>query len=421
MKKIKKLLVFSCLITGTVIPSLAQKQESKKEMHSRYSRWSLGANGGISIFRGDMISFSADKTYIGGQGGWQLGYQFTPTFGLSLTGDLGVAKGSAKKWEKNYIIYPDGNSYYGTSPESGFAHYNDIYSKVKYFMLGLHADFNANNFFGHKEMRRWTVILSPAVYLQKFSPKLYLKDGDQRFDKASTLNNDINLGLGGDLILRYRTGKHVDLQLKSGVTWIDNNNFDGIATCCTSKYNWLANLSIGVTWKIGNKKKKENLIYASTRAITPVVPPVVKEQPSPLPETKQETRPTVKENTTPVEEVVKIQATEGLPNLPTIHFKRNSATIDTIHFAPELSRIEKALKAFPKVNVNIRGYADHTGTDKINLTLSLKRAEALRDYLIKKGIPSNRMKVFGEGKDKTVDQKDIYSEKARKVKVTKQE
>lgn len=420
MKKIKKLFVFLCLITGTVIPSLAQKQDTKKEIYPEYSRWSLGVNGGISIFRGDMISLSADKTYIGGQGGLQLGYQFTPTFGLSLTGDLGTAKGSAKKWEKNYIVYPDGNSYYGTSPEDGFAYYNGIYSKVKYFMLGLHADFNVNNFFGHKEMRRWTILLSPAVYLQKFSPKLYLKDGDQRFDKNSTLNNDMNLGLGGDLVLRYRTSKHIDLQLKSGVTWIDNNDFDGVATCCSSKYNWLANLSVGVIWKIGNTRKKENLVYASGRTIALPTAPVVKDSPKSQPETKQETHFPVQEKTEPIKEVVKVEASEELPELPTIHFKRNSATIDTIRYAQELTRIEEALKAVPTVKVNIRGYADHTGTDKINLPLSLKRAESMRDYLLRKGISADRMKVFGEGKDMTVEQKDIYTEKARKVKVTKQ-
>ena len=44
--------------------SFAQGQ--KKQVYSDFSRWSLGVNGGISIFRGDMVSFSADKTYIGG-------------------------------------------------------------------------------------------------------------------------------------------------------------------------------------------------------------------------------------------------------------------------------------------------------------------------------------------------------------------
>ncbi|MCI7293090.1 MAG: hypothetical protein MR565_04420, partial [Butyricimonas virosa] len=221
-----------------MVTSLLVAQNQKKQAYNDFSRWSLGLNGGISIFHGDMVSFSANKTYIGGQGGLQLGYQFTPTFGLSLTVDMGQGKGSAKEWEKAFKIYSNGESYYGTEPETGFAYYNDIYTKIKYFTLGLHGDFNVNNFFGKKELRRWTVLLSPAVYLQKFSPKLYKKEDDKRFDTSSTLDNDVNLGLGGDLDLRYRAGKHVDLQLKSGVAWIANNNFDGVATCCTSQYNW---------------------------------------------------------------------------------------------------------------------------------------------------------------------------------------
>ena len=392
-------------------------QAQKKQVYNDFSRWSLGVNGGISAFRGDMISFSADKTYIGEQGGLQLGYQFTPTFGLSLTADMGQGKGSAKKWEKAFKIYPNGESYYGTEPATGFAYYNDIYTKIKYFTLGLHGDFNVNNFFGKKELRRWTVLLSPAIYLQKFSPKLYRKEDDKRFDTSSTLDNDVNLGLGGDIALRYRASKHIDLQLKSGVAWIANNNFDGVATCCTSKYNWLANLSVGVVWKIGNNKKKENLMYATARSVAPVILPVKEETRSVV---KEEQKPVVKQEEKTVENVVKVETTEKtFPVLPTVHFKRNSAVIDTDRYASELSRIVEALKEFPGVKVDIRGYTDHTGTDRINLPLSLKRAESLKTYLVSKGIPADRMSTFGEGKDMSVDQKDIYTEKARKVEVKK--
>ena len=400
-----------------MVTSFSVAQIQKKKIGNDFSRWSLGVNGGISAFRGDMISFSADKTYIGVQGGLQLGYQFTPTFGLSLTADMGQGKGSAKKWEKAFKIYPNGESYYGTEPEDGFAYYNDIYAKIKYFTLGLHGDFNVNNFFGKKELRRWTVLLSPAVYLQKFSPKLYKKEDDKRFDTSSTLDNDVNLGLGGDIALRYRASKYIDLQLTSGVAWIANNNFDGVATCCTSKYNWLANLSVGVVWKIGNNKKKENLMYATARSVAPVILPVKEETRSVV---KEEQKPVVKQEEKTVENVVKVETTEKtFPVLPTVHFKRNSAVIDTDRYASELSRIVEALKEFPGVKVDIRGYTDHTGTDRINLPLSLKRAEALKTYLVSKGIPADRMSTFGEGKDMSVDQKDIYTEKARKVEVKK--
>ena len=386
----KKLLLSFCLL---ILLSSLSVQAQKKQVYNDFSRWSLGGNGGISVFRGDMISFSADKTYIGVQGGLQLGYQFTPTFGLSLTADMGQGKGSAKEWEKAFKIYSNGESYYGTEPETGFAYYNDIYTKINYFTLGLHGDFNVNNFFGKKELRRWTVLLSPAVYLQKFSPKLYKKEDDKRFDTSSTLDNDVNLGLGGDIVLRYRASKHIDLQLKSGVAWIANNNFDGVATCCTSKYNWLANLSVGVIWKIGNNKKRENLMYATARSVAPVILPV-KEETRPV--VKEEQKPVVKQEEKTVENVVKVEAGEkAFPVLPTVHFKRNSAIIDTVRYANELSRIVEALKELPGVKVEIRGYTDHTGTDRVNLPLSLKRAEALKMYLVSKGILADRMSTFG--------------------------
>ena len=412
----RKIILSCCLL---LLTSFLMVRGQKKEVYNDFSRWSLGLNGGISIFRGDMVSFSADKTYIGGQGGLQLGYQFTPTFGLSLTADMGQGKGSAKEWEKEFKIYPTRGSYYGTEPEAGFVRYNDLYAKVKYFTVGLHGDLNVNNFFGKKELRRWTVLLSPAVYLQKFSPKLYKKEDDKRFDTSSTLDNDVNLGLGGDIALRYRASKHVDLQLKSGVAWIANNNFDGVVTCCTSKYNWQANLSVGVVWKVGNNKKRENLMYAAARSVAPVILPV-KEETRPV--VKEEQKPVVKQEEKTIENVVKVEAVEEtFPELPTIHFKRNLAVIDTARYAGELSRIVETLKEFPGVKVDIRGYTDHTGTDRINVPLSLKRAGALKTYLVGKGISADRMSTFGEGKDMSVDQKDIYTEKARKVEVKKHE
>ena len=100
----RKIILSCCLL----LTSFLMVRGQKKEVYNDFSRWSLGLNGGISIFRGDMVSFSADKTYIGGQGGLQLGYQFTPTFGLSLTADMGQGKGSAKEWEKEFKIYPTG-------------------------------------------------------------------------------------------------------------------------------------------------------------------------------------------------------------------------------------------------------------------------------------------------------------------------
>ncbi|MFR5658833.1 MAG: hypothetical protein ACLUDU_13075 [Butyricimonas faecihominis] len=102
----KKLLLPFCLLM--LLFSLSV-QAQKKQVYNDFSRWSLGVNGGISAFRGDMISFSADKTYIGGQGGLQLGYQFTPTFGLSLTTDMGQGKEVPRNGRKRLRFTRTGN------------------------------------------------------------------------------------------------------------------------------------------------------------------------------------------------------------------------------------------------------------------------------------------------------------------------
>lgn len=55
---------------------------------------------------------------------------------------------------------PDGGVLLRTLPEEGFAYYNDVYSKVKYFTIGLHGDFNVNNFF-------WEERTTPLVRVNK--------------------------------------------------------------------------------------------------------------------------------------------------------------------------------------------------------------------------------------------------------------
>ncbi|WP_419524285.1 hypothetical protein [Butyricimonas virosa] len=63
---------------------------------------------------------------------------------------------------------------------------------------------------------------------------------------------------------------------------------------------------------------------------------------------KEEQKTVAKQEETTVENVVKVEAAEkAFPALPTIHFKRNSAVIDMIRYANELSRIVEALKEFP--------------------------------------------------------------------------
>ncbi len=52
--------------------------------------------------------------------------------------------------------------------------------------------------------------------------------------------------------------------------------------------------------------------------------------------------------------------------------------------------------------MNIDGHTDNTGSAATNKTLSKKRAEAARTYLVGKGVDPTRINAKGFGKDKPI-------------------
>ncbi len=65
---------------------------------------------------------------------------------------------------------------------------------------------------------------------------------------------------------------------------------------------------------------------------------------------------------------------------------------------PRLDEIAAALAADPGItDVDITGYADRLGAAAYNQKLSEKRALAVREYLVAKGIDGARLKAYGKG------------------------
>jgi outer membrane protein OmpA-like peptidoglycan-associated protein len=62
-----------------------------------------------------------------------------------------------------------------------------------------------------------------------------------------------------------------------------------------------------------------------------------------------------------------------------------------------LDKIAKLILGIPDVSFNIDGHTDNIDQRKKNLYLSKKRADAVRKYLIRKGIDSKRLKANGYG------------------------
>jgi peptidoglycan-associated lipoprotein len=119
------------------------------------------------------------------------------------------------------------------------------------------------------------------------------------------------------------------------------------------------------------------------------VKPVV-EQPPPTPTPPNPTTPTPTTEPPEVKEIV----------LEPIYFDYNK--FDLRPGDQEiLNRNIQKLKEDPQAKIRVEGNCDERGTVEYNLALGEKRAGVARDYLVKMGVPEDRIQTLSYGKEKS--------------------
>lgn len=66
----------------------------------------------------------------------------------------------------------------------------------------------------------------------------------------------------------------------------------------------------------------------------------------------------------------------------------------------------------------VEGHADEQGTREYNLALGARRANAVREYLISKGVPSTRLRTISYGKERPIEvcsEESCYAKNRRAV------
>lgn len=84
-----------------------------------------------------------------------------------------------------------------------------------------------------------------------------------------------------------------------------------------------------------------------------------------------------------------------------IEFETGSATIKPSSYKLLNEIFESAVVA-EGLKVGVYGHTDNNGNDNVNIPLSEKRADAVRQYLLKKGLPEGRVEAKGFGSSKPI-------------------
>lgn len=85
-----------------------------------------------------------------------------------------------------------------------------------------------------------------------------------------------------------------------------------------------------------------------------------------------------------------------LVNLPEVTFAVDSTTISP-QMREVLDRVAQSMIQYPNSLIDVMGHTDSTGSDSYNLDLSRRRAEAVTNFLVSRGVARSRIESIGYG------------------------
>ncbi len=91
--------------------------------------------------------------------------------------------------------------------------------------------------------------------------------------------------------------------------------------------------------------------------------------------------------------------------LRNIYFDYGKATFQQSSYS-ELNKLEDMLKQNERIRVEISGHTDNVSSADFNMKLSLQRANAVKDFLVSKGIDPRRVATAGYGEERPIASND---------------
>ena len=99
-----------------------------------------------------------------------------------------------------------------------------------------------------------------------------------------------------------------------------------------------------------------------------------------------------------------------------VSFDFNSASLKPAFYS-SLNKIADIMSRYPQTQILVVGHTDSVGSEQYNLDLSLRRANAVANYLISHGVAQHRLGTEGHGEMEPIASNDTADGRARNRRV----
>mgnify|MGYP004685793993 FL=1 len=385
-----------------ILPFSFAKAEVKEDGKTGSQGWYVGIEGGMPFGFSTFSSFGHDKTHLGWAAGLYGGYRFNSIFSAELSARYGEVNLSAQDCcvERNYWLGSDGMLYKASVLGMDSWEYANLKSHVRMGWYGARVNVHLLGLFHKAANSRWDLAVSPHIYAVTTKADIQTIADDAKVMNGST---NCHFGYGADLQVGYQLTSCLKLGIYSGLTRLTGERMDGMPEHLhKNNFVWESGIRLGISFS----KKKNKIVE------TPSVPQSeVLHQDTILSENvNQKEKETVDKAETKVaeqdiKEPVKV-------TFPVIYFSFNRITIRPSEVS-KLKSILHILKENPEMKVTVTGWCDTRGSVAVNRRISRQRAQALKSWLVTRGIAASRISVVGKGSDGS-----RTAPKARRVETT---
>lgn len=366
---IKRILLTSILSMLTISGVIAQTVTNK---------WAVGVHVGIEQYKGELgSSFYKFGQDLNGFVGFDVSRYLTPHFDAAVN-----------------LTYGDMGYYNGIDPV--------VFMRQNMFQANIQARYN---------------ILTDAY---KWRPYVFVGYGHMRFADGSysQANTILPYGLG----LTYQVKPNVALRIQETFIYSDFDRMDGDPS---KKMNdsYLQH-SIGIVWSFGNSKKDaDNDGVEDDKDDCPSIAGSKATNGCP-----DQDGDGVPDNIDKCPTVKGVAANDGCPEIKEtdrkilkdalygINFETGSDVLNESSFSV-LDNVANLMKLNGNYNLIIEGHTDSQGDDALNLNLSEKRANAVKNYLVSKGVETSRLTAIGYGETQPVADNDTPEGRAKNRRV----